>query len=211
MEFDQHGWDLLKSEAQSCLACKLSETRTQVVFGEGNPQSPLLFVGEGPGEQEDRTGKPFVGPAGQLLDKMLAAVQLDRTKVYIANVIKCRPPGNRDPHSEELEACQPIFESQLARIQPKILITLGNVPTRALLGPDTPGITKIRGVYRDFRPGITLVPWYHPSYLLRNDSRAKGQPKSLAWQDAKELKRRYDLLQTGKPEAMAEALAASLS
>lgn len=206
MSFDAAGFDLLREETQTCRACPLNETRTEVVFGEGNPESPLVFVGEGPGAQEDRTGRPFVGPAGQLLDKILAGVELDRSKVYITNVVKCRPPGNRDPEEGELEACRPILESQLARIKPRILVVLGNVPKRALLGPDAPGITRCRGFYYPWRPRTVLVPFFHPSYLLRNESRHKGSPKWLTWKDAQELRRRYDLILEGGDENLAEAL-----
>lgn len=206
MTFDAVGFELLREEIQTCQACPLAEKRTHVVFGEGNPESPLLFVGEGPGAQEDATGRPFVGPAGQLLDRILEGVDLDRTKVFITNVVKCRPPGNRDPEPEELEACQPILESQLARIKPRILVVLGNVPKRALLGEDAPGITRCRGFYYAWRPGIVVVPFFHPSYLLRNDARQKGSPKWHTWKDAQELRRRYDLILEGTPEGIEEAL-----
>jgi DNA polymerase len=177
-----------------------------VVFGEGNPESPIMFVGEGPGQQEDQTGRPFVGPAGQLLDKILVGVKLDRSKVYITNVVKCRPPGNRDPEPGEFEACCPILESQFARIKPKILVVLGNVPKRALLGETAPGITRCRGFYYPWRPGTVLVPFFHPSYLLRNDSRQKGSPKWHTWKDVQELRRRYDLILEGSTEALEVAL-----
>lgn len=206
MALDREAWEILEQAARSCEECPLSRTRTQVVFGDGNPESPLLFVGEGPGQQEDEQGLPFVGKAGQLLDQILGAVQLDRTHVYITNVVKCRPPGNRDPEPVEVMSCEPILERQFELIAPRLVVVLGNVPKRALTGERLPGITRCRGIYYAWRPGITLVPFFHPSYLLRNQARNQGSPKWHTWQDAKELRRRYDLLLEGTPEAVREAL-----
>ncbi len=189
----------LRTRAHACTACPLATSRTHVVFGEGDPQSPVMFVGEGPGQVEDETGRPFVGPAGQLLDRILASVELDRTKVYITNVVKCRPPGNRVPEDREVAACKPFLEGQFATIGPRIVVCLGNVPKAHLLGPKAPGITNCRGRYYAWRPGIVLVPFFHPSYLLRNDARHKGSPKWLTWQDVQELRRRYNLIRSGGP------------
>lgn len=197
--------DPVRLEAEGCTACGLAKGRTTVVFGEGNPESPVMFVGEGPGRVEDETGRPFVGPAGQLLDKILASVELDRTKVYITNVVKCRPPGNRNPEPAELAACDRFLSRQLELVDPKIVVVLGNVPKAALLGPRAPGITRCRGNYYAWRAGTVLVPFFHPSYLLRNEARHRGSPKWLTWQDIRELRRRYDLLLEGG-DAVAAAL-----
>lgn len=205
-DFDTESFEALRQEALGCQGCPLAQTRNQVVFGEGQVQTPVMFVGEGPGAREDQTGRPFVGRAGQLLDQILASVELDRTKVYIANVVKCRPPGNRDPSPGELEACSRFVEGQIAAIRPQILVTLGNVPTRALLGPKAPGITRCRGRYLNFRPGMVLVPFFHPSYLLRNDARTRGSPKWWMWQDIRELRRRYDWILSGSEEDRKRAL-----
>ena len=206
MTFAADAFEELRQEASTCSACALARDRTQVVFGDGNPDTDVMFVGEGPGFHEDQQGLPFVGKAGQLLDKVLEAVDLGRDKVYIANVVKCRPPGNRDPQDAEVAACKGWIEGQFAIIDPRIVVVLGNVPKRALLGPRAPGITRCRGSYYAWRPDTVVVPFFHPSYLLRNDSRAKGSPKWHTWQDAQELKRRVDLLKEGTPEARAEAL-----
>src|ERR1700675_4641165 len=155
--------------AASCVLCKLATGRTQVVFGVGRADADLLFVGEGPGEQEDLRGEPFVGRAGQLLTQLIEGIGLTRDDVYIANVVKCRPPGNRDPHPEEIEACAPWLDRQLALIQPKVIVTLGNFATKLLLDTKE-GITKLRGNEFAFtRAGIdaTLLPALHPSAVLR--------------------------------------------
>jgi DNA polymerase len=165
----------------ACRACKLCQGRTTTVPGEGSPETPLVFVGEGPGEEEDRTGRPFVGPAGQLLSRMIAAMGFAREQVYICNVVKCRPPGNRNPEPDEVAACLPFLETQLDILRPQVICTLGNVPLRALLGADTPGITRMRGQRRDWR-GIPLVPTFHPSYLLRNP-----EAKKPCWDDLKQV------------------------
>lgn len=191
----------LCARAQACRRCPLAEKRRNVAFGEGNPQSPVVLIGEGPGEVEDQLGRPFVGPAGQLLDRILAAVDLDRTKVYITNVVKCRPPGNRVPTESEMQACAAILDPQLAFLAPKLVLAVGNVAKARLLGPAAPAISRCRGQWYPFGPGSILMPIFHPSYLLRNDTRAKGGPKWLTWQDMKELRRRYDLIQAGGPGA----------
>src|SRR5215471_16197991 len=136
--------DALRTEASSCTRCVLSQGRTQVVFGVGNPSADLMFVGEAPGFHEDQQGVPFVGQAGKLLDKLLAGIGLSRADVYIANVLKCRPPGNRDPMPEEKEACEPYLFRQIGLIEPKVIATLGNHATKQLTGKDT-GITRVHG------------------------------------------------------------------
>jgi len=158
--------DALRREAAGCTRCRLAEGRTQVVFGTGNPLAGLMFVGEGPGEQEDRQGLPFVGRSGQLLDRLLAEeLGIDRTGCYIANVVKCRPPGNRDPQPDEIEACRPWLDRQLALVSPRVVVTLGNFATKLLLGTSE-GITKLRGRTFPFGTGV-LVPTYHPAAALR--------------------------------------------
>ena len=158
--------DALASEAAGCTRCRLAEGRTNVVFGMGNPSADLIFVGEGPGAEEDKQGLPFVGRSGQLLDRLLAEeLGIGRDKCYIANCVKCRPPNNRDPLPDEIEACNPFLEGQLAALDPKVVVTLGNFATRTLL-QTTEGITKLRGKAYPFRGGH-LVPTFHPSAALR--------------------------------------------
>jgi DNA polymerase len=158
----------VEREAQSCVRCPLSGGRTTVVFGEGSSTADLLVVGEGPGREEDLQGRPFVGRSGQLLDRLLLEeVGVERSAVYIANVVKCRPPGNRDPLPEEIDACRPWLESQLDLIRPRVILTLGNFASRWLLGTSE-GIRRLRGrVYPSGRPGLVIVPTYHPAAALR--------------------------------------------
>ena len=157
---------LLADEAAGCTRCGLAEGRTQVVFGTGAPDADLMFVGEGPGAREDEQGLPFVGRSGQLLDQLLREeVGLDRSDCYIANVVKCRPPGNRDPKPDEIAACRPWLEEQLELIDPTVVVTLGNFAARLLLDTDT-GITKLRGQAYQFG-GRHLVPTFHPAAALR--------------------------------------------
>ncbi|MEY4529530.1 MAG: hypothetical protein RLZZ156_251 [Deinococcota bacterium] len=186
----------LQNTCSTCTACKLSSTRTQVVFGMGNPNARLMLIGEGPGQEEDRTGKPFVGQAGQLLDQILGAVGITRDEVYIANVVKCRPPNNRNPEPDEIIACENWLLEQIRFIQPQIIITLGNVPTQWALGT-TLGITKTRGTWTEFKKlsaPIPLLPMFHPAYLLRNAVRTTGGPKWLTWQDIKAVKEKLEQL-----------------
>jgi uracil-DNA glycosylase family 4 len=181
----------LRPRVLSCVRCPLHETRSNVVFGEGDPQATIMFVGEGPGEVEDQTGRPFVGPAGQKLDEVLASVEIARESVYIANVVKCRPPGNRAPSKLEMEVCFPYLEAQIALIQPALIVTLGNTSTQWLL-PEAPGITRSHGTFYTWRGRILLYPMFHPSYLLRNPSRAKGSPKYLTWEDIQKVRKWLD-------------------
>jgi uracil-DNA glycosylase len=156
----------VRAEAINCTKCPLSKGRTQVVFGVGNPDADLMFVGEGPGRDEDLAGEPFVGRSGKLLDKLvLQEIGIDRTRCYIANVVKCRPPNNRDPLPLEIETCRPWLESQLEIIDPKVVVTLGNFATKLLLG-STLGISKLRGRSYRFK-SAHLVPTYHPAAALR--------------------------------------------
>lgn len=157
----------LATVAADCTRCPLSEGRTNVVFGTGNPDADLMFVGEGPGAEEDKQGLPFVGRSGQLLTEMVRQeIGLDRSDVYIANVVKCRPPDNRDPLPEEIAACRPYLHRQVELVAPRVLVTLGNFATKVLL--DTrEGITRMRGRRYDWGDGVVLVPTYHPAALLR--------------------------------------------
>jgi uracil-DNA glycosylase len=160
--------DALREEASVCTKCRLAQTRTQVVFGVGNPNADLMFVGEAPGFHEDQQGFPFVGQAGKLLDKLLAGIGLMRADVYIANVLKCRPPGNRDPMPDEKEACEPYLFRQIALIEPRVVATLGNHATKQLTGKDI-GITRVHGKEQDVTLGgrrLLLYPLYHPAAAL---------------------------------------------
>ena len=158
----------LGEQVSGCTRCRLAQTRTQVVFGVGNPHADLMFVGEAPGFHEDKQGLPFVGQAGKLLDNLLAGIGLDRSKVYIANVLKCRPPGNRDPAPDEIESCEPHLFRQIGLIQPKVVATLGNFATKLLSGKQT-GITRVHGVQQETTVGgnhVLLYPLYHPAAAL---------------------------------------------
>jgi DNA polymerase len=167
----------IADEITVCMRCALSGCRKRTVPGEGNPGCELLFVGEGPGAEEDLQGRPFVGPAGELLTRMIIAMGLTRDEVFIANVVKCRPPGNRTPQPEEVAACMPFLRRQIAVLKPKLICTLGNTPLRALMGDDSLGITRMRGRQLDFE-GIPVIPTFHPSYLLRNPD-----AKKPCWED----------------------------
>lgn len=169
----------IATQIATCRACGLCETRRSTVPGEGNPQPELLFVGEGPGADEDATGRPFVGAAGQLLTKMIVAMGFKREDVFIANIIKCRPPGNRTPEPAEVSACLGYLRRQIAVLKPKVICALGNTPLRALMGDDKLGITRMRGQKLSF-DGITMIPTFHPSYLLRNE-----EAKKPCWDDLK--------------------------
>jgi DNA polymerase len=166
----------LEREALACTKCPLAAGRTQVVFGVGDPNADLLFVGEGPGEQEDLTGEPFVGRAGRLLTSLIEGIGFTRADVYIANVVKCRPPGNRDPEPGEIESCRPYLEAQVEFIDPKVVVTLGNFATKLLLSTKD-GITKLRGREFPYRDGV-LIPVFHPSAVLRNGGTALAQARA---------------------------------
>jgi len=158
--------DVVAREAADCPKCRLAGSRTQVVFGVGHPDADLMFIGEAPGFHEDKKGEPFVGAAGQLLTTLLGNIGLKREQVYIANVLKCRPPGNRDPMPDEIEACKPWLKEQLDLINPRVIATLGNFSTQLLLGRKV-GISKVRGQRFDWR-GRILIPTFHPAALLRS-------------------------------------------
>jgi len=171
----------LATEVAACTKCGLSTTRTQTVFARGNPEARLCFVGEAPGADEDAQGLPFVGRAGQLLDKMIGAMGLDPAKdVYVCNILKCRPPGNRRPEPEEMAACFPYLNEQLALVRPRVIVALGNTAVAALLETKL-GITKLRGQWKLYR-SVLVMPTYHPSYLLR-PSPQQIEAKRQAWED----------------------------
>jgi len=173
-------WDALSAEAHNCTACRLAGTRTNVVFGVGNPNADLMFIGEAPGRDEDLKGEPFVGRAGQLLTDIIKAMKLTRDDVYIANVVKCRPPENRNPEADELDACRPFLQRQVALIQPKVIVTLGKFGLQSLT-EKAYGISAVRGQWLDYK-GIKLMPTYHPAYLLRTPSAKKD-----VWADMKKV------------------------
>ena len=167
----------IEAEALTCTRCGLCEGRTQVVWGVGNPRAPLMFIGEGPGREEDLRGEPFVGRSGQLLDRLMGEeLGIDRTGCYIANVVLCRPPGNRDPKPEEIEACRPYLEAKLEHIAPKVIVTLGNFATRFVL-ETTAGIKSLRGKTYPFRTGV-VVPTYHPSAALRSGGQVVAEMRA---------------------------------
>lgn len=171
--------EAVQEEIGDCRRCKLNKGRNAIVFGEGNPKATIVFVGEGPGFEEDQQGRPFVGAAGQLLtDIIVKGMKLKREDVYICNIVKCRPPGNRNPEPDEVEACIGFVKKQIAAIRPKVIVTLGNVPTQNLLSTKQ-GITKMRGTWQEYE-GIPVMPTFHPSYLLRSPGE-----KKLAWEDIK--------------------------
>ena len=189
--------ETIKEKCLGCKKCILAKTRTNIVFSDGIPNEKLMLIGEAPGFYEDKEGKPFVGKAGKLLDKIFQSVGLSREKnVYICNTVKCRPPENRNPELQEKEACWEYLKAQIDVIRPKIILLCGNVAVQSILG-NIGGITKIRGKWFNGDEkvhGAKLMPIFHPSYLLRNDSREKGSPKWLMWQDIQEIKREYDKL-----------------
>ena len=189
--------EIIHNKCSVCEKCALSKTRHHIVFSDGKANPKLMLIGEAPGYNEDMQGKPFVGKAGQLLDKIFASVGLTRENdVYICNTIKCRPPENRNPLPEEKEACWEYLKAQIDIIQPKIILLCGNVAVQSILG-NIGGITKIRGKWfngSEIVHGAKLMPIFHPSYLLRNDSREKGSPKWLMWQDIQEIRKVYDTL-----------------
>ncbi len=186
-------FDTLKRHCSQCQRCDLGTTRINAVVSRGNPNADILIVGEGPGQNEDETGLPFVGKAGQLLEKILQSVHLDsETDIYICNIVKCRPPGNRTPTTQEMDACRPYLLEQIRLVDPKIILLTGASSVKGLIG-DKRGITKIRGTWLEW-DGRLCMPIFHPAYLLRNQSRDKGSPKWLMWQDIQEVRAKYDAL-----------------
>ena len=174
-------WELFYDQVQRCGMCPLGRTATHKVPGQGNPESPLMLIGEGPGQQEDEQGLAFVGPAGQLLTRMLASVGIDREKVYIANIVKCRPPHNRVPEPAEAEACMLHLRIQTALVRPKVIVLLGSTAARYTLDPEI-RITRARGLWTQ-RKGVWMLPTFHPSALLHDESKKRD-----AWTDMKALR-----------------------
>ena len=173
---DMPEWESLRTECASCMNCRLGSTRTNMVFADGNPHAELMFIGEGPGADEDATGVPFVGRAGELLSRMIAAMTFDRkTETCIANIVKCRPPGNRNPADDEAAACMPYLKRQIELVNPKVIVLLGAVPLLYLF--NLKGIMRLRGRWLDYN-GIPVMPTYHPAFLLRNPPAKKD-----AWAD----------------------------
>ena len=186
--------NLVKEKCMACRKCELAKSRTNVVFEGGVPNNKLMLIGEAPGHYEDMQGVPFVGRAGQLLDKIFASVGLSREKdIYICNTIKCRPPNNRNPLDGEKEACREYLDKQIEILKPKIILICGNVALQSMLKLPY-GISKARGKWFDGPYGAKMMPIFHPSYLLRNASREAGSPKWLMWQDIQEIKNVYDSL-----------------
>ena len=174
----------IRTDLGDCHRCRLAQGRNKIVFGDGDPKAQLVFVGEGPGFEEDQQGKPFVGPAGQLLTRIIEAINLTRSQVYICNIVKCRPPGNRNPEPEEINTCFPFLERQIAAIQPDFICALGTFAAQTLLRTTTP-ISRLRGRFHEYR-GIRVLPTYHPAYLLRNPEK-----KREVWEDMKMLMKEY--------------------
>ena len=173
--------DAVRAEIGNCTRCKLHRERKTIVFGEGSPKALLVFIGEGPGYEEDQQGRPFVGAAGELLTRIIEkAMKLRRQDVYICNIVKCRPPGNRNPEPDEIQTCEPFLVRQLEAIRPNVIVALGNISARTLL-KTSEGITKLRGRWQSYE-GIPLMPTYHPAYLLRNP-----KDKALVWEDIKKV------------------------
>jgi DNA polymerase len=174
----------IRADLGDCQRCKLCSGRKNIVFGVGNPDAELVFVGEGPGANEDAQGIPFVGEAGELLTKMIVAMGFSREQVYICNVVKCRPPGNRNPEPDEIEACEPFLKAQLAALRPKAIVALGKFAAQTLL-KDTTAISRLRGTWREYE-GVPLMPTFHPAYLLRNPAE-----KRSVWADLQKVMARF--------------------
>ncbi len=182
---DEHDLEAVRTELGDCRRCPLGDRRQHLVFGEGNPSAELVFVGEAPGADEDAQGRPFVGRAGQLLTKIIAAMGLKREEVYICNILKCRPPGNRNPLPDEIAACEPFLIRQLGVIRPRVICAMGSIAAHALLKSEAP-ISVLRGRFHSYQ-GIPLMPTYHPAYLLRNPG-----AKKQVWEDVQGIMKRLD-------------------
>ncbi|MDL2329473.1 uracil-DNA glycosylase [Desulfosarcina sp. OttesenSCG-928-A07] len=177
--------DRIREDLENCTRCSLHQGRSCLVFGEGDPLARLVFVGEGPGFEEDQTGRPFVGKAGQLLTQIIGAMKLSREKVYIANVVKCRPPENRAPAVDEIRCCLPFLHRQLMAIRPRMICTLGNVAAGALLNTQTP-VSRLRGIFQEWN-GIPVMPTFHPAFLLRNPEKKRD-----VWKDMQEIMKKLE-------------------
>jgi uracil-DNA glycosylase len=179
--------DRIRQSLENCCLCPLSRTRKNLVFGEGNPDADIMFIGEAPGSVEDETGRPFVGPAGSLLTDIIEkGMRLKRQDVYIANILKCRPPGNRDPNPDEIGLCMSYLEHQILAVNPRVIILLGRIAAHTLLGTTTP-ISRLRGTFSSCR-GIRAMPTFHPSYLLQNPSKKRD-----VWEDIKKVMEFLDI------------------
>lgn len=193
-EFDEQ-LNAIKQKCLKCDKCSLCHSRTKTVFSGGVPNSKLMLIGEAPGYYEDQKGEPFVGKAGQLLDKILECVGFSRNEnIYICNTLKCRPPENRDPLPEEKLACREFLDAQINILKPRIILLCGKVAVNSMIDTKL-GITKLRGKWFEGPHFSKMMPIFHPSYLLRNDSREKGSPKWQMWQDIKEVRKVYDQMQ----------------
>lgn len=204
-ELGQFSWNNFIAVCQKCQRCGLSENRKNVVFGSGPADAPLMLIGEAPGEQEDLAGQPFIGRAGQLLTKLLKEAGIERDKdLFITNIVKCRPPGNRVPQPAEAAACQPYLLEQIRRLAPKIILLAGSPSSQSVLKTREP-ITKIRGRWHKMADGRWAFPIFHPSYLLRNPSTASGSPTSFMRQDLAEIKHAleyfYEIQKLAQPAA----------
>ncbi|MDR2777821.1 MAG: uracil-DNA glycosylase [Rickettsiales bacterium] len=183
----------LRETCRNCKDCRLCETRTNVVFSDGVPNNKLVLIGEAPGHWEDVEGKPFVGKSGQLLDKILASINISRREnIYICNTVKCRPPNNRAPSAGEQVICRKYLDAQIDIIRPRIILLCGAIAAGSFL--EMTGMAKVRGQWFDGPHGSRMMPIFHPAYLLRNSTRVEGGPKWLTWQDCQEIKREYDKL-----------------
>ncbi len=176
-----HALKELENSLQGCTRCKLSKGRNHLVFGEGSPQADLMFIGEGPGRDEDRQGRPFVGRAGQLLSRIIRAMGLTRDEVYIANIVKCRPPNNRNPEPDEIAACLPFLLKQIEIIRPRVICALGGVAFQTLMETKAP-ISRFRGTLYPWRNGIRMIPTFHPAFLLRNPAKKRD-----VWEDIQKI------------------------
>lgn len=184
------GWEELIEECEKCRRCNLANNRTNVVIGRGNMDAPMMLIGEGPGEQEDEQGRPFVGPAGQLLDVLLQAQEIDVDQYYMCNIVKCRPPENRSPQKEEVELCIPFLRNQVALVKPRIIVSMGAVAMKYIIDKDSK-ITQIRGKWIK-RKGYWIMPTFHPAALLRDPSK-----KAFMWGDFKNISKRLRELTGG--------------
>lgn len=183
----------IKEQVENCTKCPLHKNRTNTVFGEGDENAEIMFIGEAPGEKEDETGRPFVGRAGNKLNDIIESVDLKREDFYIVNTVKCQPPSNRDPEPWEMDECRDYLEATIASINPKLIVTLGAVPTQYLLDTDE-RISDLRGKFYEWR-GVQVFPLFHPSYLLHQPSKEEGSPKWLTFRDIQKIKKSYDKLE----------------